>query len=169
MPAQVAVSDGLHKCKWRSYNSLWRSQQHSQCKLQNVRTNIIKAAGTTSHLCNGRIWGSQFCHCARCKLLLQPAPMHGLPTDSSIVVPSSPGCTMHMLMALSLELKHKYVATDAHTFRKSHFTVHYHSDTEWLPYPSCNTGHSMIVLLDNLSGMQVSPFYCNLFSCFVSF
>ena len=49
----------------------------------------------------------------------------------SIFVRSSPGCTMHMLMALSLELKHKYVATDAHTFRKAQFTVHYHSDTEW--------------------------------------
>lgn len=50
----------------------------------------------------------------------------------SIVVRSSRSCcTMHMLMALSLELKHKYVATDAHTFRKAQFTVHYHSDTEW--------------------------------------
>ena len=88
----------------------------------------------------------------------------------SIVVPSSPGCTMHVLMALSLEMKHKYIATDAHTFRKAHFTVHYHSDTEWLPYTNCNTGRSMIVLLDYLSGMHVSPFYSNSsFSCFVSF
>lgn len=170
MPAQLAASDGLHKCKWRSCNSLQKSQQHNQCKLQNVRTNITKVAGTPSHLCNGRMWGSQLCHCARCKLLLQPTPMHGSATDSfysCVVITWLQHAHADGSFLGTLNTNTQLVIC-AHLDR--HISMCTINDTGWLPYPSCNTGHSVIVLLDNLPGMHVSPFYSNSsFSCFVSF